>query len=129
MSVYNTKQRKVLLEFLSNHPDEIFSATQIIDYFKNEKISLSAVYRNLSELEALGEIKKINKNGTREAYYQYIQAETCQNQIHLFCEKCEKLTHMNSRKAQNLSTEILEDVNFEINKKNTIIYGICKNCR
>ena len=52
MSRYSTKQRKSLLAYLSAHPDELLSTRQIADALQHEKISLSAVYRNLSELEA-----------------------------------------------------------------------------
>ena len=52
MPSYSTRQRKVLLAYLSQHPDELLSARQIADALADEKISLSAVYRNLAQLEA-----------------------------------------------------------------------------
>lgn len=52
MSSYSTRQRKALLAYLSRHPDELLSARQIADALADEKISLSAVYRNLAQLEA-----------------------------------------------------------------------------
>ena len=51
MSSYSTQQRKALLAYLSRHPDELLSARQIADALADEKISLSAVYRNLAQLE------------------------------------------------------------------------------
>lgn len=129
MSQYHTKQRKMLLEFLNSHADEIFSASQVIDFFKPQRISTSSIYRNLAELENLGEIKKLSKNSSREAYYQYINSDNCKDKIHLFCVKCEKYTHLNIEKAKQISDDILNLEGFEINKQNTIVHGICKNCR
>ena len=51
MPKYMTKQRKTLLSYLSGHADEKLSARQIEADLKQEGISISAVYRNLSELE------------------------------------------------------------------------------
>ena len=58
MSRYSTKQRKSLLAYLSAHPDELLSTRQIADALQHEKISLSAVYRNLSELEAEEKVRR-----------------------------------------------------------------------
>ena len=48
---YMTKQRKALLSYLSSHADEKLSAKQLEEALCCEGISISAVYRNLSELE------------------------------------------------------------------------------
>ncbi len=129
MATYATKQRKELLDYLSAHPHEIFSVTQIGEYFKDGQISISSVYRNLSELAKEGMIRKVSKSGTREAYYQYVNAKACQNQIHLYCKTCEKSYHMNQKYAQLLSQQILQEELFAIDKGNTVIYGTCKKCR
>lgn len=52
MSGYNTKQRRALLAFLGEHPDELLTARQMVDTLAEKQISLSAVYRNLAQLEA-----------------------------------------------------------------------------
>ena len=46
MSGYNTKQRRALLAFLGEHPDELLTAHQMADALAEKQISLSAVYRN-----------------------------------------------------------------------------------
>ena len=69
MPGYNTRRRRTLLAFLGRHPDELFSARQIADALKAEQISLSAVYRNLFQLEEDDQIRRYTKSGTREAFY------------------------------------------------------------
>ena len=58
MAKYLTRQRKRLLEYLSEHTDEQMSARQIADALAADEISVSAVYRNLSALEEEGLLKR-----------------------------------------------------------------------
>ena len=69
MSSYSTQQRKALLAYLSRHPDELLSARQIADALADEKISLSAVYRNLAQLETEERVRRSSKSGTRESTF------------------------------------------------------------
>ena len=62
---YMTKQRKALLAFLSEHADEELTAKQLETALSGEGISISAVYRNLSDLEKEGKIRRVSKSGTR----------------------------------------------------------------
>ena len=51
MPKYMTKQRKNLLAFLEQHADEELSAKIIESELGGMGVSISAVYRNLSDLE------------------------------------------------------------------------------
>ena len=63
MSGYNTKQRRALLAFLEEHPDELLTARQMADALAEKQISLSAVYRNLAQLEAEEKVRRSAKSG------------------------------------------------------------------
>ena len=56
MSRYSTRQRKLLLDYLSAHPHQLLSAGEIARDLREREVSLSAVYRNLAQLEAEGKI-------------------------------------------------------------------------
>ena len=112
MTKYRTKQRQTLLAFLSCHPDEQLSAKQIAAPLKEEGVSMSAVYRNLSELEAEGKVKRYSKPGARDVFYQYIAP--CRGCLHLSC---------------TLVRQLAETEAFRLDLGNTILYGLCKNCR
>ena len=58
MKKYDTRQRDSLLDFLNQHPDQSLSVRQIAQALCARQISLSAVYRNLSQLEAEGLIAR-----------------------------------------------------------------------
>ena len=126
---YMTKQRKALLRYLSQHADETVSAKQIEAALSGEGISISAVYRNLSELEREGKIRRVNQSGSREVFYQYTDGAHCRECLHLSCEKCGKTYHMNTEGAQMLVQNLAQSDAFAIDKANTVLYGVCKDCR
>ena len=94
MSGYNTKQRRALLAFLGEHPDELLTARQMADALAEKQISLSAVYRNLAQLEAEEKVRRSAKSGSHEAFYQYLDAKGCKGALHMSCVKCGKTFHM-----------------------------------
>ena len=102
MARYLTRQRKQLLEYLSEHTDEQMTARQIADALTAESISISAVYRNLSALEEEGILKRSIRENTREVYYQYIAAEECKDSLHLSCRVCGKSIHLGEKEAEQL---------------------------
>ena len=52
MPRYTTRQREALLDYLSRHPDQPLTVREIAAGVEPDGVSLSAVYRNLAELEA-----------------------------------------------------------------------------
>ena len=129
MAKYQTRQRKRLLEYLSVHTDEQMTARQISDALAADNISISAVYRNLSDLESDGLLKRSVREGAREAFYQYIAAEECKNSLHLSCRVCGKSIHLGNAEAERLLDSTLNSTGFQIDKTETILYGVCADCR
>lgn len=129
MAIYWTKQRKRLLEYLSEHRDEQITARQIAEDLTAEQISVSAVYRNLAALEEGGFLKKSVRDNTRELYYQYIAAEECRGRLHLSCLHCGKIIHLGIPETDWLLQKTQETTGFQIEKSETILYGVCAACR
>ena len=128
MAKYATRQRKLLLAYLEQHPDELLSARQIADDLADEMISVSAIYRNFAELEADGMIRRTSQHGKRNMYFQYIAAEHCRENLHLSCQRCGKSYHLNPDLAAVITRGLASTEAFEINIANTVIYGICSSC-
>ena len=126
---YSTEQRNILLTYLQTNPDTVFSAKQIAESLADKNISRSAVYRNLAQLESEQKIKRVVKNGSRETYYQFYDTTACRNHIHLSCTKCGKIFHMEGNDADRLSQMLDGNEGFELNKSETVIYGLCKECK
>ena len=129
MSSYSTRQRKALLAYLSRHPDELLSARQIADALTDKKISLSAVYRNLAQLEAEEKVRRSAKSGSHEAFYQYLDAKGCKGALHMSCIKCGKTFHMADGNAALLAKHLAQSEQFMLDTTDTILYGTCSNCK
>lgn len=129
MSVYTTKQRKVLLDFLKSHADEVFSADIIAAELDGDGISLSAIYRNLAALESEDKIQRVTKNGSRKVFYLYKAADECREHIHLSCSKCGKTYHMPLPASDSLIADVRRNTDFEIDRTETVLYGVCKECK
>ena len=121
MAKYITKQRLMFVEFLQKHPDKSFTAKQLQQEIGG--ISLSAVYRNLSELERDGSIRKHGN------YYGYIGAKQCRACLHMSCKACGKSFHLGGVFSEFIVSNILSSERFAVDKNDTVIYGICRNCR
>lgn len=128
MKKYDTRQRDYLISFLNQHPDQLLSVRQIAQELCAQQISLSAVYRNLSQLEAEGLIRKSVKAGSRESYYQYVGAEDCHSHLHLSCTRCGKTFHMDAERTAQLTRAMSELEGFDLDILKTVLYGICQNC-
>ena len=128
MTKYSTQQRKTLLFYLSKHPDELLSTQQIADALQKEKISLSAVYRNLSALESEGKVRRCSRTGTRELFYQYMDAEPCKGVLHMTCIRCGKTLHMTNENANLLMKQLKVQEQFQLDLMKTVLFGICKDC-
>ena len=126
---YATKQRKALLQYLEQHPDELLTAHEIAAALQSENISLSAVYRNLAQLETEEKVHRSVKSGTRESYYQYGAAKSCRGALHMSCVKCGKTFHMESVNAALLAKHLQQQENFDLDIADTVLYGTCADCK
>lgn len=129
MAKYKTEQRKLMQEFFADHPHEMFSAKHIFEVLGEGTISISAVYRNLSELESYGLVRRCTKSGSREAFYQYTGIEDCREHIHLTCKKCGKTIHMALDDTDELVRNASKYKNFAVDRTATVLLGICGACR
>lgn len=129
MSKYITKQRKILQEYLSNKIDQELSAKKIAEDLKEAgiDISLSAIYRNLAELEKEKLVVPCPKEGTREFFFRYVE-DDCFDCFHFSCRVCNQVEHMPIEDSKILKEDMKEKFNFFVESKNTVFYGICAEC-
>ena len=129
MAKYMTKQRKLLLEYLSEHTDETLSAGQIAEALKDHGISTSAIYRNLATLEQEGCLKRSTKPGSQEIYYRYADNERCRGHLHLSCLRCGKTVHVEEAETDALTHQLAKSEGFALDREDTVLYGICADCQ
>lgn len=128
MHDYKTKQREQLINFLSKNPDKAFSAQQILDALCDSSISQSSIYRNLVSLEEKNVLRRIFKENSREAHFQFIDNDECKNAIHVMCSNCGETFHIKPDVAKYVESEVSSGNNFHVDRTKTIIYGECESC-
>ena len=129
MAKYMTEQRKLMQALFVQHPHEMFSAKEIEKLLGSKSVSISAIYRNLSELETSGLVRHCVKNGSREAFYQYTGIEDCKEHIHMTCTRCGKTIHMAAEDTEALVRSASKYKDFFIDKTETVLFGLCGACR
>lgn len=83
MSERISKQGRQVLSTLSSERVHM-TADEIVR--RLPEIGQATVYRNLDQLERMGQIKRLNL-GQRSAYYEYVR----DNHIHFVCERCRRI--------------------------------------
>ena len=129
VNMYNTKQRELILNYLNSHKDKLFCAEDITNALKAQNISQSAIYRNLAELKLEGKLRKTPVSNSRKTFYQFVDCESCKGHLHLSCLNCGKTSHLDDKETAQITQSILSSSNFDVNKDNTVLYGICNKCK
>lgn len=130
MRKYSTEQRKLLLAFLEKHPDKQFSVEEIADSLcGKEAISPSSVYRNINHMVNAGTVGRFPSQAGRGFLYQYIGGEACQKHIHLKCEQCGELFHLDNESMNTILVSVKKLKGFNIDTKKSILYGSCEKCK
>lgn len=126
---YETKQSKLVSEFLQKNSEKHFSAEDV--YFSlvsnGEKIGRTTVYRQLDRLVYENKAKKFFSGDNNACCYQF-SSENCHNHYHLKCSECGDLIHTECDFLDKLSAHIFKDHNFKIDGSKTVLYGICRKC-
>ncbi len=133
MKKYITAQRKLLLSFFQEHQDQQFSVEQIAEQLCRTEdisinISISSIYRNISDMVAEGCLQRFPVEGSRRFLYQYIGGSDCSRHLHLKCEKCGQIFHMDDQAMDSILAFAMSNNAFRINKQKTILYGSCRDC-
>jgi Fur family ferric uptake transcriptional regulator len=129
---YNTKQRELILECLSNSNGAHIKVDDILDYLKakDTPVGKSTVYRYLDTLTEQNVIRKYTVEEGTGACYQYIGGQhQCHEHYHLKCSVCGELFHVSCSFMDEITKHILEEHEFIVDNSKTVFYGICKVCR
>lgn len=129
MLKYATKQRKMLLSLLCQNADKPLCVGDISSALEPEGISKSAIYRNLAALENEGKVQRLTVGGSNKVYYRYTGAKECEKHLHLSCSVCGQTFHMDVPATNSLVNEVMNESDFKVDSANTVLYGVCKQCR
>lgn len=130
MKEYQTGQRKALLKFFQQNQGRKFSIDDMIQELPPEPpISRSAIYRNLDKMVHDSLLEKSLESTGRKTLYQYTPCEACCDRVHLRCEKCGKIMHLENKSAESDLAALLEKNGFALDEHATVLIGVCKDCK
>lgn len=127
MSEYKTQQRKQIYLFLKKHVDQQFTADDIASSI--DGVSLSSVYRNLDKMLSDKLIQRFQKDKSRKFVYQYMGHSDCCTCLHLKCNHCGKIVHMDTELVDELLLQTKMKNNFYIDINQTVLSGYCESCQ
>ncbi len=129
---YKTENRKRILEYLQSHADQTVSVQDIYGALQKEQveINVSTIYRYLNKLSEDGMVNKyVAKKGEMALFQLVSQNRDCQHHLHLQCSKCGRVIHLECGFMAQISNHILEHHGFQLQCQNSILFGLCQECR
>lgn len=128
---YNTKQRELILGFLTEKAQKHVSVDEIIEYLSSQQasVSKSTIYRQLDKLVSEGIIRRFFLEEGMGACYQYAGGEGCRTHYHFKCTGCGELLHVECEELDRLEEHVLSDHGFQLEAAKTVLYGVCEKCR
>ncbi len=132
MKEYATAQRRLLLTYLEEHGDKQFSVEELTAALGcgcGCGISQSSIYRNVDRLAAEGVIRRFTDADGSRFLYQYVGGAECSSHLHLKCKKCGRIIHLDSETSETVISAALKKSGFSIDKKDSLLLGLCISCR
>ncbi|WP_102412637.1 transcriptional repressor [Beduinella massiliensis] len=119
MSERISRQGRQVLAALSSERVHL-TADEIVR--KLPDIGQATVYRNLDQLERMGQIKRLNL-GQRSAYYEYVR----DNHIHFVCDRCHEVYDV-SCDVTGLVREVNALSGHRTDRVEVTSSGLCAEC-
>jgi len=128
---YNTKQREAILDYIFSIESAHVTAAQIAAHFKKAAVPIgrTTIYRHLDKLTDTGKLRRYITDGVSGACYQYVGgSDSCDTHLHLKCESCGGLQHLECGALDDLERHVLDEHAFRVNMVKTVFYGKCDEC-
>lgn len=129
---YATTNRKKIMDFLKASSDRTVTAADVDYYLKEQEseVNITTIYRYLDKLAKDGTVIKYAAEKGCYASYQYVEpGRNCDGHLHMKCVKCGKIIHLECHFMDEISHHIEEGHGFTLQCKNSILYGVCKECK
>ncbi|MDO5085151.1 MAG: transcriptional repressor [Erysipelotrichaceae bacterium] len=128
---YKTKQKELLISYLSDTKGSHITVMDIQKYFQDKEITIgqTTIYRHLEKLVEEGLVSKYQLDG-KGAYFEYVGNHNhCNLCYHFKCEQCGTLFHIHCHSLEKVSKHLDVNHGFRLNTMKTVLYGLCKECR
>lgn len=126
---YQTEQKKQLLQFLKEHKSQQYTIDEIVSRMEGDKVpGKSTVYRLMKQLVDEELVKRSNVGNSRQFTYQLLDGERCSHHLHMQCESCGKLFHLQEQASRQVEGLLNKNNEFALDVGHCILYGTCKTC-
>lgn len=120
----NSAVRNSIYEYLcgtNEHP----SAEMIYNDLKgdNPNLSLGTVYRNLKQLEELGQIIRVTNVNNHERY-----DANCEDHVHFVCDRCGRVIDIMDADVHKATAALNIPNGAKIKRLQIVIEGTCEDC-
>lgn len=125
---YNTKQRKLILEFLKSRDGAHLTAADIVERLSQQgtRVGSATVYRFLDILEKSGDVRRFS---AEDGYcYQWIGDGHCHNHYHFVCGACGGLFHVECTRLDEMFSHVFAEHSFKVDMTKTVFCGECESC-
>lgn len=132
-SLYKTKQREELLEYLISVQGRHITVSDIKKNFEDigNSIGVATIYRQLEKMVDEGLVTKYVIDANTPACFEYVAQDPDHDRdvcFHCKCEKCGKLIHLHCEELEEMQGHLKEEHEFRLNPMRTVLYGICSEC-
>lgn len=131
MANYSTVSRKKIMEYLVNNSDKAVNVQDINVNLIEQGcgVNITTIYRYLDKLTKDGSVMKYTSEDGNQAVYQYVSpTNNCEAHLHMKCTKCGLICHLDMPIMSSFSKQVKDSHGFDIQCRNSIIYGVCRNC-
>ncbi len=128
---YNTAGRRRLAAFMESHSERPYTVEEIYAAMTSDGyvVGKSSLYRLAEQLCAEGILRKFRENEQSAATFQYVGSDVdCASHLHLKCELCGRLIHLECSMSRELLSHILREHGFRIDSKKSVLLGKCGAC-
>jgi Fur family ferric uptake transcriptional regulator len=128
---YKTEGRGRIMDILQRAGGTPLSVPQIEGQLREHgsPLNKTTIYRYLDRLEESGDVVKYTGDDGRKALFQLVdKANRCDQHLHLKCVECGNLIHMDGPPMSALAEKVYTDHGFMIQCRNSVIYGLCREC-
>ena len=122
------KPRLAVLNVMQENSGCHMSADEIYQYLLDHEhpMSISTVYRVLSQLEKVGIVKK--QNFSTERAKCFYELHDHQHHDHMVCIECRSIHEFIDLEIETRQIEIAKNFGFELTDHKLNLYGICALC-
>lgn len=127
---YHTKTSELISEFIQSQNGNIFTASDIINFFEQHNIPVNktTIYRNL-EKWVQAEILAKHKTMITDGFVYQVKKSNCDEHIHFQCSNCGSVIHLENKKTTTYLKSLSSDFNLQIDFSSSLLNGLCPKCK